>query len=298
VTVNGNLTVKNSTVRVGLAPYGPYGADGLRVDISGTVYEGVFPPVAGVPPPSSMPRLRVHTVISGNTLYALDYDSGLPFRKYGMARGFTDMSQIGTLIYKAQYAGMIDSGTPMDFADDVYGPLRIDGYYVRFGEKLLDRPIFQWQGLMNNVLIGTQTVAAGPPDLAMVFLQVGDPGDGTEAVGVWKQFSSRDFKTAITPFGPDQYKNALDTVGGVRLVQFRFKRELESQALHVGMIAEDAPQGFASSDRKAIRLSDTMAYLAAAMKELHTRNRALETRIAALEKRKADLETHAPLSNS
>jgi hypothetical protein len=232
-------------------------------------------------------------VLAGRELYALDYDSGLPVRKYGLARGFLDITQVGNLQKKAQFAAKLDNGTPDNFADDtVYAPMRVDGHYIRFGEKMADYPNYTPQGNMNNVLIGTQTLDTTgltvPQD--RVFLQVGAPGDGTEARGDFTTFSSREYKKDIVPLAGPDLQAALADAQKIRVVRYRLKGDKPGEKPRLGLIAEEVPDAMATADRRAIPLSDAMGYLTAALKGLQARNEALKTRIAELEKRKAALE--------
>ncbi len=295
----GNLTIRNCLFRAGGPDYsnsqtgsGPYGWDGFRV--AGNSFGNVF---IGGDPAKISARFKAETVTAGKRFFAVQNPpSSGTNRLYGEMRGFTDLSQPSIpdtrLQKKAQFRAKYDNGTDGNFTDDYFGPMRIDGYYLRFGEKNADRVIYDAQGHMDTVLIGAQNVAAGFTP-ANVFLQVGNPGDGSSASGDFRAFSSREFKKDITPLTTSQYREALSMISQTPLWYYRFKGDAADSKMRLGLITEDTPRELIMPEGKAINLYDTLGHLAAAMKQLKSENDALKKRLEILEKKRSTLQNTA-----
>lgn len=129
-----------------------------------------------------------------------------------------------------------------------------------------------------NVGIGTKA-----PDNSYK-LQVGEAQDGTRAIAhAWGMPSSRAYKTDISVFGPEDYRMAAESLDRTDIVRFRYKTGREEAPEHIGVLAEQAPQDIVSADRKALNLSDAVAFLTATVKELRRENLALEGQAQRLE---------------
>jgi hypothetical protein len=81
----------------------------------------------------------------------------------------------------------------------------------------------------------------------------------------WHDGSSRTLKKDITELTPEQYEQVLAELGKTNVVHYRYKTE-ESGKVHIGLIAEDAPERVASLKRDAISTNDAIGFLMAAVK--------------------------------
>lgn len=293
----GSLTFQDTSVVVGRY-WGPWGGgatshpeyDGLNISSSAdTVVVG---------PPSVLPAgtakflLKSSTTFSGQNFYVVDNVPSATNKKFGVAWADWD-PMLGPQVF---VAAMLDNGS-YNFANDMlspqYAPFRIDAYYVNLLDKMLDWiHCDTFGGVQNNVLIGTQTVytAGGTVPAASVFLQVGSPGDTSQALGNFYQWSSRTFKKDITPFSIQQYDNALTQVSRTPVYNYLFKKDPKGQKPRLGLIAEDSPAEMVDDNKTVLNLSDSYGYLAAALKALIIKNDELKKRLDALEKTKAELE--------
>lgn len=301
---------------------GPYGKDGLRV--SGSVSpQGAATGKVMIGSDDSenragtatwtdsylrtgTARLKAHTVLAGQELYALDYSlpsvtvSGTAGNHiYGHIRGFTDTSRTVTgeqkkVQFRALYDNATDPTSGAGFTDDsLFGPLLLDGYYVRFGEKVLDRNNLSYLGYMHTVLIGTQKpwykAAQTDPWQPQLFLQIGRPSDGTTASGDFVRFCSRELKKDIVPFTPAQYADALAKVESTPIYRY-YDKGGEKFGRRFGVILETTPEEMLAPDNSSMDIGAAQCYLAAALKELKMKNDALKARLEALEKQKLALE--------
>jgi len=114
-------------------------------------------------------------------------------------------------------------------------------------------------------------------------LQVGESGDGTEArANAWNTFSSRAYKRNIEPLASNEYKAILERLTLADVVRYQLKDD-QSGAIHIGLIAEDAPRDIVTSDGKALSMSDYSAFLLAAIKAQQAEMAELRQRLVALE---------------
>ncbi len=314
LTSNGNVTVTNGLVRINPG-FGPYGKDGLRVSngISGATSKVMVGSddtedrkdtnsATNTQPFTrrGTARFKANAVLAGQNLYAVDYTSsgclyqGAIRRLYGRIRGYTDTTRTpGVLQKKGMFYGkwFRADKLPNDFtvppgditAAQHWAALRIDGYYVRLGQKMVDRAV-STEGLMNTVLIGTRKPDPTVTRAESLFLQVGTPNTRAQlARGDFCVFSSREFKKDITPFSPKQYADALQKISHTPVYRFRLKADPAETMPRVGLIAEDSPAELLTIEKNAVDISDANGFLLAALKGLKIKNDDLKIR---LEKKK------------
>ncbi len=309
-TVNGDFLIKRTSAADGTATFtnclfraggpdyanngtgtGPYGFDGLRVRANAALSAGGGQVLIGSSPAKLNHRLKAETVTGGRRFLVVQNPPSAVNRLYGEMRGFTDLSQPSTpdtrLQKKAQFRARFDQNTASE-SDDLFGAMRIDAHYLRFGEKANDRFLYTAQGQMDTVLIGAQNVAPGYT-ASNVFLQVGNPGDGSSAAGDWRTFSSREFKKDIAPLSPAQYADSLSMIADTLLWHYRFKGDAADSRLRMGLITEETPKALIAPEGKSLNLYDTLGHLAAAMKQLKKENDALKMRLESLEQKRAKL---------
>ncbi len=109
-----------------------------------------------------------------------------------------------------------------------------------------------------NVGVGTSTPGYR--------LQVGNPGDGTEArANAWNLLSSREYKRNVARLGESDYADVLEQVRRTDVVHYEYTAD-EARTRHLGIIAEDAPADVVTPDGQAVSLGDYAAFLLAAIK--------------------------------
>lgn len=115
-----------------------------------------------------------------------------------------------------------------------------------------------------NVGIGTEN--------PLFKLQVGEPGGSVNNVMGYnfEGFSSRAFKKDITALLPNDYRKAYDEVDNIHIRRFRYQKEGKNGDLHIGVIAEEAPDSITSSDHKSLDTTSAIGFMMAAVKSKNT----------------------------
>lgn len=80
--------------------------------------------------------------------------------------------------------------------------------------------------------------------------------------------SSKSLKNNIRPVSTMEHERNLEIVRRMELVRYRYNEGIDDGKEHIGLIAEDAPESIASTDRKAIHLYDMVSVLTSAVKAL------------------------------
>ncbi len=78
--------------------------------------------------------------------------------------------------------------------------------------------------------------------------------------------SSREIKKDIKVLSQEAYTDVLEEIMKADVVRYRYKSEPDDAKLHIGVIAEDAPDAIVDEDRKTVRLIDYSAFLLAGIK--------------------------------
>jgi hypothetical protein len=85
--------------------------------------------------------------------------------------------------------------------------------------------------------------------------------DGTQ----WVDVSTRSAKKDIEALTDCEYQEVLDKLSQTEVVRFRYKNQ-EGDEVHMGVIAEDAPEELVDADRKGVPTGDAIGFLLAALK--------------------------------
>ncbi len=103
--------------------------------------------------------------------------------------------------------------------------------------------------------------------------------------GDWITGSSREFKKDIQPLSIEECAEIVEKLKNVEVVRYRYKNLREDQRLRIGVIAEDAPEEFATSDKKGVSPLDAIGFLLAAVKGQQEQIQSLEKEIHRLKRR-------------
>lgn len=126
-------------------------------------------------------------------------------------------------------------------------------------------------------LNGKVGIGAQPSTYA---LQVGNPGDGSEArANAWNVLSSREYKRDIEALDGAAYERILAQIEATDVVHYRYA---DDDHVHLGVIAEDSPKEILSRDGKGVSLGDYAAFLLAGMKAQQRELDALRGELEAL----------------
>jgi hypothetical protein len=88
--------------------------------------------------------------------------------------------------------------------------------------------------------------------------------------------SSKKWKKDIVSLSKEEEKKIFENLQKVPLFKYRYTHELDSVPLHVGLIAEEAPEEIKLFDGTMIGLYEYIAYINAAFKVLTEKVKALE----------------------
>ncbi len=105
------------------------------------------------------------------------------------------------------------------------------------------------------------------------------------ATGGWKQASSAALKAGIRRLGDAQEAALLSKLARTPVYRYRLRGPDPQKAVHLGILAEEAPAELVDDDRQAISYGDYLATLLAAVKAQQRRIGALESEVERLRKR-------------
>ena len=81
----------------------------------------------------------------------------------------------------------------------------------------------------------------------------------------WVDASSIKYKKDICSLTPQEYQDILNKLAQTEVVRYRYKSE-DNGELHIGVIAEDAPEEMVDAERTGIPTGDAIGFLLAALK--------------------------------
>lgn len=100
------------------------------------------------------------------------------------------------------------------------------------------------------------------------------PSSGTLTTKILSLTSSREKKKDII----DYQGKAIDIINSSRIVSYKFKDD-ETEATHIGIIAEEAPDELVTPDHKTFAIGDTIGLLLKAVQELSDKIEKLEKKV-------------------
>ena len=151
--------------------------------------------------------------------------------------------------------------------------------------------------LLNRYSQGRVGIGTANPlcigSLAPCALVIGDPGADVIAVANnWNVFSSRLYKRDIAVVEPAEYKGFLDKLSALDVVRFHTLKEPHEAPLHLGVIAEDAPEEITGSrgGGTSVDLARTTGYLLGVAKGLLAEHQQLVKDVEAMEQELAQAD--------
>jgi hypothetical protein len=108
-------------------------------------------------------------------------------------------------------------------------------------------------------------------------------GEGAYCNGTnWVNASSRKCKKDIRSLTGEEYQEILSKLGKTEVVRFRYTSQSDGK-LHIGVIAEDAPEEMVDAERTGIPTGDAIGFLLAALKAQQEEIEALKAKLEKLE---------------
>jgi hypothetical protein len=98
----------------------------------------------------------------------------------------------------------------------------------------------------------------------------------------WVDASSKMYKKDIQSLAPEEYQDILKKLAQTEVVRYRYKSENNGE-LHIGVIAENAPEEMVDAERIGIPTGDAIGFLMAALKAQQEEIEALKAKLKELE---------------
>jgi hypothetical protein len=131
-----------------------------------------------------------------------------------------------------------------------------------------------------NYFAGNVGIGAAPSGYA---LQVGEPGDGSEArANAWNLLSSREYKRDVEALDAAALDGILAKIEATEVVHYRY---VDDDHRRLGVIAEDSPEEILSRDKRGVSLGEYSAFLLAGIKAQQRELRDQEQELAELRQR-------------